>query len=63
MTIVEKLEQDKAYKEYEKHLAQEFAESEDGSFDISDDESKEWEYLNKSNQSAEDIENKEEQGS
>ena len=46
MTYAEKQEQEKAYKEYEKNLAERFATSEDG-------ESKEWEYLNKSHQSME----------
>ena len=53
MTYVEKQEQEKAYKEYEKNLAERFATSEDGEFEISDGESKEWEYLNKSHQSME----------
>ncbi|MCI6641485.1 MULTISPECIES: hypothetical protein [Campylobacter] len=53
MTYAEKLEQEKGYKEYEKHLAKEFEDSQDGEFEISDDESKEWEYLNKSHQSLE----------
>lgn len=53
MTYAEKLAQDEAYKEYEKHLAEQFETSEDGEFEISDEESKEWDYLNKSNQSLE----------
>ena len=36
-----------------KNLAERFATSEDGEFEISDGESKEWEYLNKSHQSME----------
>ena len=40
-------------KEYEKNLAERFATSEDGEFELSDGESKEWEYLNKSHQSME----------
>ncbi|HDX6250490.1 TPA: hypothetical protein RQJ16_001796 [Campylobacter fetus subsp. venerealis] len=59
MTYKEKLEQEKAYKEYEKYLAKEFEESEDGEFEISDDENKKWEYLNKSHQSLE-VTNEEE---
>lgn len=55
MTYAEKLAQDEAYKEYEKHLAEQFETSEDGEFEISDEESKEWDYLNKSNQSLEDY--------
>ncbi|AQW80391.1 hypothetical protein CPIN17260_0031 [Campylobacter pinnipediorum subsp. pinnipediorum] len=51
MTYEERLEQEKAYKEYEKHLADQFEHSEDGEFKISNEESKEWEYLNKTNQS------------
>lgn len=53
MTYAEKQEQEKAYKEYEKNLAERFATSEDGEFEIGDGESKEWEYLNKSHQSME----------
>ncbi len=53
MTYAEKQEQEKAYKEYEKNLAERFATSEDDEFEISDSESKEWEYLNKSHQSME----------
>ena len=53
MTYAEKQEQEKAYKEYEKNLAERFVTSEDGEFEISDGESKEWEYLNKSHQSME----------
>lgn len=59
MTYTEKLAQDEAYKEYEKHLAKQFATSEDGEFEISDEESKEWDYLNKSNQSLEDFDGNE----
>ena len=59
MTYAEKLAQDEAYKEYEKHLAEQFATSEDGEFEISDEESKEWDYLNKSNQSLEDFDENE----
>lgn len=33
--------------------------SEDGEFEISDEESKEWDYLNKSNQSLEDFDENE----
>lgn len=55
MTYAEKLKQEEAYKEYEKHLAKEFEESEDGKFEITDEESKEWDYLNKTNQSLEDY--------
>ncbi|HDX6300097.1 TPA: hypothetical protein RPW05_002093, partial [Campylobacter fetus subsp. venerealis] len=46
----EKLEQEKAYKEYEKHLAEQFAQSEDGEFEISDSESQELEYLKQTHQ-------------
>ncbi len=53
MTYEERQDQEKAYKEYEKHLAEQFAQSQDGEFEISDDENKEWEYLNKSHQSLE----------
>lgn len=53
MTYAEKQEQEKAYKEYEKNLAERFATSEDGEFEISEGEGKEWEYLNKSHQSME----------
>ena len=35
MTYAEKQEQEKAYKEYEKNLAERFATSEDGEFEIS----------------------------
>ncbi|MCZ6117521.1 hypothetical protein [Campylobacter ureolyticus] len=59
MTYAEKLAQDEAYKEYEKHLAEQFETSEDGEFEISDEESKEWDYLNKSNQSLEDFDENE----
>ena len=59
MTYAEKLAQDEAYKEYEKHLAEQFETSEDGKFEISDEESKEWDYLNKSNQSLEDFDENE----
>lgn len=59
MTYKEKLEQEKAYKEYEKYLAKEFEESEDGKFEISDEESQEWDYLNKTNQSLEDFDENE----
>ena len=59
MTYAEKLAQDEAYKEYEKHLAEQFETSEDGEFEISDEESKEWDYLNKSNQSLEDFDGNE----
>lgn len=59
MTYAEKLVQDEAYKEYEKHLAEQFETSEDGEFEISDEESKEWDYLNKSNQSLEDFDENE----
>lgn len=59
MTIAEKMEQEKAYKEYEKHIAQEFANSEDGEFEISQDESKEWKHLNQSNQTDEIIDENE----
>lgn len=59
MTYAEKLAQDKAYKEYEKHLAEQFETSKDGEFEISDEESKEWDYLNKSNQSLEDFDENE----
>lgn len=59
MTYAEKLAQDKAYKEYEKHLAEQFETSEDGEFEISDEESKEWDYLNKSNKSLEDFDENE----
>lgn len=59
MTYAEKLAQDKAYKEYEKHLAEQFETSEDGEFEINDEESKEWDYLNKSNQSLEDFDENE----
>lgn len=59
MTYAEKLAQDEAYKEYEKHLAEQFETSEDGEFEISDEESKEWNYLNKSNQSLEDFDENE----
>jgi len=55
MTYEEKLEQEKAYKEYEKYLAEQFAQSEDGEFEISDEQSKEWEHLNKSHQSLEIV--------
>lgn len=55
MTYAEKLAQDEAYKEYEKHLAEQFETSEDGEFEISDEESQEWDYLNKTNQSLEDY--------
>ena len=53
MTYEERQDQEKAYKEYEKHLAEQFTQSQDGEFEISDDENKEWEYLNKSHQSLE----------
>lgn len=59
MTYAEKLAQDEAYKEYEKHLAEQFETSEDGEFEISDEESKEWNYLNKFNQSLEDFDENE----
>ncbi|MDU5325172.1 hypothetical protein [Campylobacter ureolyticus] len=59
MTYAEKLAQDEVYKEYEKHLAEQFETSEDGEFEISDEESKEWDYLNKSNQSLEDFDENE----
>lgn len=55
MTYKEKLEQEEAYKEYEKHLAKEFEESEDGEFEISNEESKEWEHLNIDHQSLENA--------
>lgn len=53
MTYKEKLEQEEAYKEYERLLAKEFEESEDGEFEISNEESKEWEYLKIDHQSLE----------
>ncbi|MBK3498164.1 hypothetical protein JJB27_03615 [Campylobacter fetus subsp. venerealis] len=59
MTNTEKLEQEKAYKEYEEYLAKEFEESEDGEFEISDDESKEWEHLNIDHQSQENADENE----
>jgi len=40
-------------KENEKNRAERLTTSEDGEFEISDGESKEWEYLNKSHQSME----------
>lgn len=50
MTYQEKLEQEKAYKEYEKHLAEQFAQSEDGEFEISESECKELEHLKQTHQ-------------
>lgn len=50
MTYAQKLEQEKAYKEYEKYLAEQFAQSEDGEFEISDSESQELEHLRQTHQ-------------
>lgn len=55
MTYAEKLVQEKAYKEYQKHLAEQFAQSEDGEFEISESESKDFEHLHIDNQSLENA--------
>lgn len=63
MTYAEKLKQEEAYKEYEMYLAKQFEESQDGEFEINDDESKKWDYLKKDHQSLEIIEEKNEPNS
>lgn len=63
MTYAEKLKQEEAYKEYEMYLAKQFEESQDGEFEIKDDESKKWDYLKKDHQSLEIIEEENEPNS
>lgn len=45
MTIKEKIEQEKAYRAYEEAIAREFANSQDGSYELEEDEAKELKHL------------------